>query len=282
MPRPRRPRRAVLTIAVLVLISVTLVSLDESGHLSGLTSGLRSAARTIYSPFQSAVNDVVTPIGNFFAGAFNYNSVEQENQKLQAELGAIRQHMAEQSAAQRQLRQITALQKITYLGNLPTVLAQTTQISPSNFAATITIDKGSGDGIGLNMPVVGAGGLVGQVVQVFHNSATVRLITDGQFAVGVAFGTATNETATVVGLGARKPLSAEDISSSVTVPKGVVMFTSGLQGASYPANIPVARVTSAHPIPGSSQQAVTVQPEANLNQLAFVAVVQWTPSVTGS
>ncbi len=42
----------------------------------------------------------------------------------------------------------------------------------------------------LDMPVVGAGGLVGQVVEVSHHTATVRLITDGQSAVGTRYGPA--------------------------------------------------------------------------------------------
>lgn len=282
MARPRRSRRALLTIIVLVLISVTVVSLDESGRFSGLTSGLRSAARTVYSPFQSAVSDIVTPIGDFFAGAVNYGSLQEENQKLQAELGALRQNMVERPYAQRQLRQLSALQHLTFLDNLPTVLAQTQRVNPSNFAATITIDKGLADGISLNMPVVGAGGLVGQVAQIYHHSATIRLITDGQSAVGVTFGTANNQTATVIGQGAGNPLSAQYIPPGVDVPKGGVLSTSGLPGASYPRGIPVARVVSVRTISGATQQTVTAVPLANLDQLAYVAVVQWTPSPTGS
>ena len=282
MPRPRRSRRTILTVAVLVLVSVSIVSLDESGHFSGLTSGLRSAARTVYSPFQSAVNDIVSPIGDFFAGAFNYGSLQQENQKLQAELGALRQAMAETPAAVRTLRQLTQLERIGFLNNLPTVLAQTTQINPSDFVGSITIDKGTADGISLNMPVVGAGGLVGQVVQVFHHQATVRLLTDGASAVAVTFGSANNDTGTVEGQGIGKPLTVSGVSSKVTVPKGVVMFTSGLNQSAYPRNIPVAFVTSARGIQGSTQQSVTAQPQADLDQLAYVAVVQWTPTVSSS
>jgi cell shape-determining protein MreC len=38
------------------------------------------------------------------------------------------------------------------------------------------------------MPVIGAGGLMGQVIQSFHHTSVVRLITDGQSKVGVTFG----------------------------------------------------------------------------------------------
>ena len=66
--------------------------------------------------------------------------------------------------------------------------AQTIREYSSNFTATITIDKGRADGVDVGYPVVGAGGLVGQVIQPFHHTSVVRLITDGQSKVGVTFG----------------------------------------------------------------------------------------------
>ena len=63
-----------------------------------------------------------------------------------------------------------------------------TDYGTSDFAATIGISVGRDDGVQLNMPVVGAGGLVGQVVQANHHTATVRLITDGQSSVGARYG----------------------------------------------------------------------------------------------
>ena len=60
---------------------------------------------------------------------------------------------------------LTALNNLPYLGSLPRVVAQTTAVDVSNFAATITIDHGRSSGVTVGMPVVGAGGLVGQVVE---------------------------------------------------------------------------------------------------------------------
>jgi rod shape-determining protein MreC len=279
--RTRRSRRT-LTVIVLVIVSLSLISLDQNGRTHSLTSGIKSVANDVYAPLRQGVLDIISPIGNFFAGAFNYGSVQKQNQKLQAELGALRQATAQRPEADRLLRQITALEHLGYLGNTPTVLAQTTQINPSDFAGTITIDKGTADGVQLDNPVVGAGGLVGQVVQVFHHQATVRLLTDGASAVAVTFGSANNDIGTVMGQGTGKPLAVAGVSSQVTVPKRVTMFTSGLDQSAYPLGIPVAFVTSAHGVPGSTQQSVTAEPLADLDQLAYVAVVQWTTSVPTS
>ena len=69
--------------------------------------------------------------------------------------------------------------------------AQTIDEYSSNFTATITLDKGRADGVDVGYPVVGAGGLVGQVIQSFHHTCVVQLVTDGQSKVGVTFGPAT-------------------------------------------------------------------------------------------
>ena len=55
------------------------------------------------------------------------------------------------------------------------------------------------------------------------------------------------------------------------------MFTSGLDAAAFPPGIPVATVQSFHTAAGASQETITVDPVADLSQLAYVDVVQWAP-----
>ncbi len=279
MAKARRSRRTLTTLVILVLVSVTVISLDESGRAHSLTSGMKSVASDVFTPVRDGVNDILRPIGDFFAGAVNYGSVVNENQKLQHELGQLRQQAADSPEQARQLRELERLLATAHLpslAQLPTVTAQTTATNPSNFAATITIDKGRSQGVTLGDPVVGAGGLVGQVVQANHTSATVRLITDGQSHIGVLFGAA--QTATVAGQGSDDPMSADFIDPGVSVRLGQRMTTNGLAGAQYPPGIPVAYVTSVRTVPGAAQQTVLCQPIANLDDLAYVDVVQWSPS----
>ena len=141
---------------------------------------------------------------------------------------------------------------------------------------TITIDKGRADGVDVGMPVVGAGGLVGQVIQSFHHTAVVQLITDGQSKVGVTFGSdATDRDRRRAG--ARRSHDGGPHRPAHAAAKGEIMYTSSLDGAAFPPGIPVARVKSFHTSAGASQETVTVTPMANLNQLAYVDVVLWEP-----
>ncbi len=276
MARSRRSRRT-LTVVVLVVLSLSLISLDLNGRTHSLTSGIKSVANDIYSPLRGGVVDIISPIGNFFAGAFNYGAVQAENEQLQKAIGQLRATQAEKGFQQSQLRELTQLENLPYLNALPTVTAQTQDEYSSNFTATITIDKGRADGVDVGYPVVGAGGLVGQVIQSFHHSSVVRLITDGQSKIGVVFGPSNLYTAIVDGQGPGNDPTADLVKPHTPVHKGEVMSTSGLQAAEFPPGIPVATVSSFHTAAGASQESITVEPSANLNQLAYVDVVQWAP-----
>jgi rod shape-determining protein MreC len=246
----------------LVVLSLSIISLDLNGRTHGITSGIKSVANSVFSPLRGAVNDVIDPIGDFFAGAVHYGALQSENQKLAATVGRLRQEQAERGFEQNQLRNVMALQNLPFLDALTHVTAQTTEIYTSNFTMTITIDKGRADGVDVGMPVVGAG---------------VQLITDGQSKVGVTFG-ANQLTGTVDGQGPVSPMTADLIAPHTPLTRGQIMYTSSLDGAAFPPGIPVARVKSFHTSAGASQEAVTVTPEANLNQLAYVDVIVWEPA----
>jgi cell shape-determining protein MreC len=95
--------------------------------------------------------------------------------------------------------------------------------------------------------------------------------------VGVTFG-ASQLTGTVDGQGPVSPMTADLIAPHTPLTRGQIMYTSSLDGAAFPPGIPVARVKSFHTSAGASQEAVTVTPEANLNQLAYVDVIVWEPA----
>ena len=262
---------------MLVVLSLSIISLDLNSRTHSITSGIKSVANSVFSPLRGAVDDIINPIGDFFAGAVHYRALQSENQKLTATIGQLRQEQAEKGFEQNQLRNVMALQNLPFLDALSTVMAQTTEIYTSNFTMTITIDKGRADGVDVGMPVVGAGGLVGQVIQSFHHTAVVQLITDGQSKVGVSFGKGNNLTGTIDGQGPDSSLTADLIAPHTALAKGEKMYTSSLDAAAFPPGIPVARVKSFHNSAGASQESVSVTPLADLTQLAYVDVVVWEP-----
>lgn len=260
-----------------MLVSLTLITLDQTGRTRHLTSGLKSVAGDVFSPFRTAVDDVVRPVGDFFAGAVHYGALQEENQKLRATVGRLQQQQSQNQVDRQELRKLTALEHLPFLGNLRTVTAQSTAYDVTNFDADITIDKGRNDGVDVGMPVVGNGGLVGVVIQASHTVATVQLVTDGQSRVGAAFGKPPTYS-TLAGQGEGRALSAQFVAPGTKLHRGETLTTSGLAASSFPPGIPVGRVASYATDPGASQMTVQVQPLADLAHLTYVDVVQWQPA----
>ncbi len=278
MAKARRSRRPRTTLVILVLVSVTIITLDARGGFGRLTSGVKSVASDAFAPVRSAVDGVIEPVGSFLAGSVHYGAVRQQNQKLRDEINRLKLQGAQASQAEAAMKQLSALLHLPWIGSLQSVPSQVVNYNTSNFASTIDINTGRDNGVQLGMPVVAAGGLVGKVVQANHHTSTVRLITDGASTIGAVFGTAPGSFATVTGQGSGRPLVAGLVPAGTTVSPGELFSTSGLNGAVFPAAIPIARVIRARGGVNSAQESIVLQPVVDLSHLRYVAVVQWGPS----
>lgn len=271
MASDRARRRLFLTGIVGTLLIITVYV------TGGVVAGAKSVAHAVVYPFSWAADFVARPVGHVFAGIANYSDVEAQNQKLRYLLGQATQRENDNAVAAQQLRRLTLALHVPIAASLGTVVAQVTVISPTNFSATVTIDKGQNDGVMNGMPVVADGGLAGRIVATTPNSATVRLISDTGSVVGATFGTGATPVL-ISGEGLNNPLNVSSIPDTASLQVGNLMSTNGLQGGLFPPGIAVGRVTKLLINPGSSSYAVSLAPTANLNALAYVDVVLWEPS----
>ncbi len=279
MATSRRNTSQRLTLVILVLASITLVTLDYRGPVSRDLGSVRNSARDAVSPVQRVLSDIFRPIGNLLSGAVNYDAAVNDNVRLRNEVGELRRLALENESAEQQLQQMLTVERLPYLQNSQSVIADVISGPPggSNFELTLEIDRGTADGVGVGMPVVAGAGLVGEVITAGKTTSVVRLITDPRSDVGVRFANGTIAIATGQGLG--HPLALEQVSASAPVPrKGQLLVTSGLQGAAFPAGIPVGTVSSVKTTGGTFTFPVTMNPVAPLSGLQFVAVVQWLPA----
>lgn len=277
MAASRRNTSQRLTLIILVLASITAITLDYRGPASNAIGSVRNGARDAVSPLQRGLSTLFRPVGDFFSGAVNYQSVVNENQHLRTQLGQLRRQALENATAEQQLNELLSVEHLPFLQNSKAVVAEVTSNSPSNFALTIEIDRGTADGVGDGMPVVSGAGLIGTVVNAGSTTSLVRLITDPSSEVGVRFPDGT--VAVADGQGRGEPLSIADITSSAPIPrKGEQVVTSGLQGAAYPAGVPVGTVTAVRTSGGALTRQVSMKPLASLSNLQYVDVIQWLPA----
>lgn len=168
---------------------------------------------------------------------------------MSAQLAACTENLhtvtAREAALRQELRNITELEQlIGYVeeSNVTAIAARVTNRSLPT-AGTVTIDKGTDDGIqDGSAVVVGEGQLLGTIVAVDTDSATVRLVHVRQSKVPAAIWGRTRTIGLVEGQNG-SVLHMEFIPIDATVNEGDLVVTSGLDGA-LPPNIVIGLVTS--------------------------------------
>lgn len=274
MAAPRRTSRPRFTLGLIVLTALTLITLDYRANGGGVTGTVRQAARTVLNPIGDGVGFVLTPIGNTVGGVLDFGRVRRENANLRDELARARSDQIEAQDAKRQLK--TALDEIglSVAADIPSVAARVTGSSASVLQFTMEIDKGSGDGIARNMPVVSGGALIGKIARVTASRSTVRLLSDPSLSVGVRL-SRTGDLGVATGDGGDLVMSLVEPTTEVKVGDSTV--TSGLQQSEYPPGIPVGNVRSAQRDNTGLAQSVRLRTVVNLRRLSFVRVLQWSP-----
>ena len=139
---------------------------------------------------------------------------------------------------------ISDLDKISQWTTLGGVDARVVAGPLTNFEHTLELDKGSNDGIAVDMPVVTGAGLVGRITEVQKTRSVVKLLTDPDVVVGVRCFTS-QETGLMHGTGDGQPLTIDEgIGPKVAVPPNDLVTTSGEDRAAYPPSIPIGNVTA--------------------------------------
>ncbi|MFN2608338.1 MAG: rod shape-determining protein MreC [Acidimicrobiales bacterium] len=273
----RRPRRHRFVLALLVLTSLTVITLDFRGQGGGLLESVRSGARDAFAPVQSTANRVFAPVGDAFGGITRYGRLKTENARLRRQLQDAQAQALRQAGSERERQALLALQNLSFAANIPAAAARVVSTAPSNFQLTVSIDKGADASVAKGMPVVTGAGLVGRVVDVSRSGATVMLITDPSSNVGIRL-QSSGEVAVARGDGAAKPMPVDLVGVTTKVGPGEAVVTSGLQGSVFPPDVPVGTVRSASVPNGALSQDVTIDPVVDLGRLEFVKVLLWRPS----
>lgn len=269
--------RSRLTIALLVLTSLALLTLDFRD--AAVVQSARRAAGAVFSPLRGAAETVSEPFTNAWHGVTGYGDLKGENDELRRQLAELEGRAVLEEDAAQQLAELLAQQDLEWVGTIPTTAARVLSGNPSNFSHTLDISKGSDDGIKVGMPVVNGAGLVGKVVQVTGSRSTVQLITDPNFAVGIKL-LPSQVTGTSFGQGRGEDLVVDTAleAGAEDVPKpGASLTTSGIDRAAFPASIPVGKVKEVNETGGGLTLELVVRPMADTDRLAFVTVLLWEP-----
>jgi rod shape-determining protein MreC len=273
-----RARSTRLLVVALVSISLVTITVDYREGTDGPLASLGDAALAVVSPLQEAVSKVTHPIGNFFSTLFRLPSIRHDRDVLRERVDTLETQLAEGRADQARLTELEALLGVQEsLGNrIETTGAQVIANGVSNFEWTITIDKGSGDGIHENMPVVASAGLVGHVVNVGTSSSVVQLIIDPDSSVAGRLDVS-RKTGLLSGEG-QDDLQMSLVEPTVEVAPGEHVVTAGYRIAGvaeslYPPNVLIGTVSRVLDEDSAIEKFLTVRPAVDFSSLSLVLVV---------
>lgn len=274
----RDTRRSRIVLAILVLLSITLIVFDLRGGDGGLTRPLRAVGETVLGSAERAMAGVVLPVRGLLESLSGLGDTDQriatleaDNARLQAELDTVANDRARVSDLEELLGLVSTNDYVT-------VPAQVIAVGPAQgFAWTVTIDAGSRDGLERDMSVISGAGLVGRTIDVGPTTSTVLLIVDATASVGGRL-SGTSQIGIVSGTGRQDSLTMQLLDPLAVVDIGDVVVSFGSEGGRpYAPGIPIGTVTEMRGTEGQLTRSAILEPYADVSSLDIVGVILRAP-----
>jgi rod shape-determining protein MreC len=277
-----RRRRAVL--ALLVGLSLTLLTVYFGESAAGGLHSVQRGFLEVTAPIQDGASRALKPFRDLFGWFGDTLDAKQQRDQLAHERDALRRQVAELQVREREYQQLAGLQKADTAGGLShyqPVQARVYTRSPSTWFQTVTIDKGTSDGVRVDQPVVNGQGLVGKVKSVSDGNAVVMLLTDPEFGVSAQALESGEPGSVGPAVGAPGDLRFELVPNAKEVHKGEHIITAGTSTSSrvsdlrslYPRGILIGTVKRIETGEGELDRVIHVAPVADLHSLDVVEVL---------
>jgi len=241
--------------------------------------GYQSLAKNIVGTVTFPVRWCITAVADGFAGFGTYfqsvDALVEENEKLRRELDAMQERLEEAELLEGENERLRA-----YLGmkkKYPSFQMEEGRVvsySSGNYITTFTLDRGSMQGIEVNMPVVTLDGIVGQVTAVGMNWCMVSTLIETATSVG-AYLPRSGVRGVVSGDYSMRydgVCKIEYVDPDADIRVGDKVVSDGMSSV-YPANLEIGYVTAVEINEYTRTPVATVQPSVDLSSLEWVMVI---------
>ena len=211
----------VVTLGHIILISAQVNSKSGVPVLEQVTFG-------VFAEVQRSMTGVVSGVRHFWSGYVGLRDVREENAELKQQLADVQVQLQQQRALADRSRGLDRLLGLRERLTLNTVAAEVIALGATPDFRTMTIDKGSQQGLKSDMAIIAPAGVVGRVVVPSLRAAKVQLIIDRNAAAGALI-ERSRAQGVVVGEG-DELLRLEYVSEIADVAMGDVVVTSGIDG----------------------------------------------------
>src|SRR5271166_2985697 len=264
-----RYRNLTILVGVLFLQVLGLAVQVKRSPDAENTRLIRIWAVDLITPFERGLVWAQNGSNNLWHNYFYLRGVRAENRQLKEQIEQMRLEQVRLSEDAEQAHRLQSLLAFKEQFIAKTVPAQVIGSSGSDLSRSIYIDKGSNDGIGPDMAVITAGGIVGKVLRVYPSTSLVLMINDQTSGVGAML-----EKSRLQGVLRGTPngeLILERVMSDEQVTPGETVLSSGGDQI-FPKGLPVGTVSKVSP--GREMFLnIQIKPAADLNRLEEVLVV---------
>ena len=263
-------------LAIIVVIAA-LIALSVSNVLGGRAGLLKNADGALKAPVQKAATALLDWVEGIYGYLYEYDRIVEENNALRAENAELREANRDYSELKAENERLRALfdwsEKHTdFVLESAKIVAWDT----SNYTSAFTVSKGSSSDIALGDCVVTEyGALVGQVIELGSDWATVRTIIDVDMDVGALVG----EDSYAGVITGEFSLMKQGLTRITYLASGAQIFqrdevlTSG-KGGSFPAGLLIGDVSTVMTESGGQATYGIVKPACDVSRLSQVFIIK--------
>ncbi len=267
-----RRNKGALAGAIIFLSSILLIGYPSLGR--ALPERGREAALDLFSPVQGVISSVVGKVRDVWDRYIFLRDMKEENEDLRGLVGEIsakydnlKTLYIETEKKNRRLEEILGFSEKAPYRLMP---ARVVGRDPSILSSAIVIDKGSGDGVKLDMPVISPNGIVGLVLTVSKNSSRVMLINDKNSRIDVII--QDNREIGILEGSDDGTVRLFFIDRKARVRVGDSVVTAGM-GDNFPNGLPVGEVLEVYKPTSEMFQEIVVGPKTDLGTLEEVLLI---------
>jgi len=260
-----------VTVGHILLITTQVNTRKGVPLLEEVTFGAFAEVQRVSTSAIGSVRDGWT---NYFA----LQEIRRENVQLRDEVAKLRVGLQQERALAEQSRTLQQLLDLRESVKLSTMAAAVIAGGASPEFRTITIDKGTGDGIAPDMAVISPVGVVGRIVLPTPRAAKVQLLIDRDAAAG-AIVERSRAQGVLVGTGTER-LRLDHVPGTAEIKVGDRVVTSGIEGI-YPKGFAIGQIESFERRAGEFT-AVMIRPAVDFSNLEVVLVVVTAPPAEGA
>ena len=264
-------------VLVLLLGNFIMMAFDAREITSGQRI-IRVWSQTVADFVQSPATTISSGISNYFTSIANLRNAQDENTQLKQRVQEMELELKSKEGLTSENERLKALLDLKEQSKYKVLSAKIIGRDPSVWFDSSIINRGSLDGVKLNMPVVANGGLVGRITAVSPLTAQVDLITRDKSGLGAVIGEIGASTAlgVVTGTSKRDLLEMKYVAGSTEVQEGQAVFTTGQDGI-YPAGIKIGDIVQIVSGSATTPHQIFIQAAAKLGSMQEVGVLLYEP-----